>query len=154
MKTIVLDVETTGLPKKMKAPDGTILTNERDIAQSFMNHFVEKPERLRNGTKTMDVSDFTHIKQRGCSFYFKEVTINDVRKAISRLKSKNNEGVDQISPKVLKEISETILVPLTASINKSLIEGSIPRQLKEAIIVPVHKNDDKEKVVNYRPVSI
>lgn len=54
----------------------------------------------------------------------------------------------------LKYHKESITSPLTKIINKSINKSTFPSVLKPAIVTPVYKSDDKQKVSNYRPSSI
>ena len=45
-------------------------------------------------------------------------------------------------------------LPLAILFQRSVSEGEFPSKWKEALITPVHKNGTKERVENYRPVSI
>ena len=47
-----------------------------------------------------------------------------------------------------------IACPLSHVINLSLIQGTIPDDLKSARVVPIFKRNDRTEVGNYRPVSI
>ena len=64
------------------------------------------------------------------------------------------QGPDAISGAVLKNCSETLAYPLSILFNLSYNTGYIPQEWKLANVVPVHKRDDKNKVINYRPISL
>ena len=50
---------------------------------------------------------------------------------------------------------ETLYVPLSLIINKSVKEGIFPEKLKIAKVTPVFKNNgDKHDIINYRPISV
>lgn len=73
---------------------------------------------------------------------------------LSNLNVNKAIGPDGISPRVLKECSHQIASPLCHIFNMSLCSGSIPCDWLKANIVPVFKKSDKQKVSNYRPVSL
>ena len=64
------------------------------------------------------------------------------------------QGPDAISGAVLKNCSETLAYPLSILFNLSYNTGYIPQEWKLANVVPAHKKDDKNKVINYRPISL
>ena len=64
------------------------------------------------------------------------------------------QGPDAISGAILKNCSETLAYPLSILFNLSYNTGYIPQEWKLANVVPVHKKDDKNKVINYRPISL
>ena len=63
-------------------------------------------------------------------------------------------GEDGISSKLLKEAGYSLVPTLAGLLNKSLQLGKFPADWKRAIIVPIHKKDDKSEVSNYRPISL
>jgi len=56
--------------------------------------------------------------------------------------------------KVLKISAPFICSPLCRVINTSLNLGVSPTRLKYSIKTPLHKKGDKNKVTNYRPISL
>ena len=73
---------------------------------------------------------------------------------INKIKDNKSPGVDEIPPKLLKEIVEQISTPLAKSFNLSLEEGIVPSAWKEANITPLFKKGSRNKPENYRPVSL
>lgn len=73
---------------------------------------------------------------------------------LSNLSSNKTTGPDEISGRLLKECSNEIAPSLTALFNKSLALGKVPREWKEANVVPVPKKGDVHMVSNYRPISL
>ena len=64
------------------------------------------------------------------------------------------QGPDGINGAVLKNCSETLSYPLSILFNLVYNTGYIPQEWKVANVVPVYKKDDKNKVTNYRPISL
>ncbi|RWR98433.1 hypothetical protein B4U79_09399, partial [Dinothrombium tinctorium] len=63
-------------------------------------------------------------------------------------------GPDEISPFILRNISNEILESLCQIFQKSLEEGVVPNCLKKSIVVPIYKSGDKTLCKNYRPISL
>ncbi|XP_047124135.1 uncharacterized protein LOC124806893 [Hydra vulgaris] len=63
-------------------------------------------------------------------------------------------GVDNISPKVLKECPSQMTYPLTLIYNKTLSEGSTPSAWKLSHVTPLFIKGSCLDAANYRPVSI
>ena len=82
------------------------------------------------------------------------VTPEVVASKINNMKEKKSQGVDGISPKILKETVEQISTPLAHMFNMSLQEGIVPLECKEANFSPLLKKSSRHKSVNYRPVSL
>ena len=134
-----------------------IKTNSKtDIANSFNSFFANigknVSEKIHCNTRnTID----TYLKQNIISsFKFQSVEASDVLKIISDLAPKNSCGVDNISSKLLKRISDIMAAPLAHIINQSLYTGIFPDRLKIARVIPLYKKDDPHLVDNYRPISI
>ena len=79
---------------------------------------------------------------------------NKTEQIIKSLKTKNSCGYNKISTKILKISCPFISSPINYICNKMLFWGVFPDRLKHAIIKPLHKNDDRSEVSNYRPVSL
>ena len=63
-------------------------------------------------------------------------------------------GHDMISICMLKICGESIHKPLESIFRVSLNDEHFPSERKKANVVPIHKNDDKQILKNYRPVSL
>ena len=67
---------------------------------------------------------------------------------------KNSCGYDDISSIFLKQITTSIIKPLTIVINQVLNNGIFPDKLKIAKVVPIFKSGDCALTNNYRPISL
>ena len=70
------------------------------------------------------------------------------------LNPNKSPGPDQIHPRVLKEVSGPISVPLSQIFRKSLENGRLPEQWKEANVTPIFKKGSRKEPGNYRPISL
>ena len=104
--------------------------------QEKMNIKVEPPSLPENG------------------FEFKYETEDTVRKLISRIRTDVATGNDSINAKLLRDAIDTITPSITQLVNLSYETGIFPNKMKEAIVRPLFKKEDKEKPEFYRPVSI
>ena len=64
------------------------------------------------------------------------------------MKPKVSTGIDSISNKVLKEVKEAIVIPLTIIINQMLMTGIFPNLLKISKVIPLYKKDDNTNMSN------
>ncbi len=88
------------------------------------------------------------------SIFIDPVSQSAVINVIHKLKSKASFGHDNISTKLLKATITQIIHPLTYIINKSFETGIVPKDIKIAKVVPVHKSSDQALLKNYRPISL
>ena len=82
------------------------------------------------------------------------ITEEHVITTINQLNPSKSQGPDQIHPKLIKEIKDVIVTPLTIIFQKSLAESKIPENWKEAHITAIFKKGVKSCPENYRPISL
>ena len=83
-----------------------------------------------------------------------EFTEMDVRVILQNLQPDKSPGLDNIHPKLLKECAFELAGPLTAIFRRTLEEGKIPSDWKEAAVTPVYKKGSRKDPSNYRPISL
>ena len=71
------------------------------------------------------------------------ITPEAVKEKLKKLNPNKAYGPDGIPSRVLKELNEQLALPLSILFNKSLHEGKIPQDWKEADVVPLIKKEDK-----------
>ena len=77
-----------------------------------------------------------------------------VREKLSNINTNKSLGADEIHPKLLYELREALLKPLTRLFKLSIELGIVPQDWRDASVTPLHKKGSKEKVENYRPISL
>ena len=136
--------------------DGSLIKDHKKMAHEFNYFFANIGSKLASSIDTNNKKPFTSYLNKNISsiFHFELLSAEDTSKIIRKLKTKTSTGHDGISVKLLKSISPGLINPLTLIINQSLITGIFPDSLKIAKVIPLYKKENREKVDNYRPVSL
>jgi hypothetical protein len=82
------------------------------------------------------------------------ITIEDVERAINKLKINKSPGPDLVYPVLIKNLCNEVAPILQEIFNLSLKTGNIPNDWKRANITPIFKKGDKSLPENYRPISL
>ena len=130
--------------------------NEYDIAAALNAYFAKTGDRIQNALKAKRTNIERVKLSNSCpaSIYMNPCSIEEIRRIIDKLKNKTSESFDEISPKLLKLLKESLVFPLYIIINKCLNEGVFPEKLKLAKVYPLAKCSQTEYATNYRPISI
>jgi len=73
---------------------------------------------------------------------------------LERLRDDKAAGADELVPRFLSYIKNDITTPLLLLFRKILHEGVVPKDWKEANVIPVHKGGHRNVASNYRPISL
>ena len=129
--------------------DGT-LTNDNTEKANILNNQFERAFT----TESPDIP----IPDKGTSPYSTmhdiHITQNGITKLLNNINLQKATGPDQVSGKILKELSTDITPAIQLLFQKSLSTGTIPTDWKHANVCPVFKKGDKHNAINYRPVSL
>ena len=83
-----------------------------------------------------------------------DVKVEVIKRKLCSLKEDKATGDDNMSPRILKAISDEIALPVVIIFRKSLDTGEVPRDWRTANVTPLFKKGSKQQVDNYRPVSL
>lgn len=103
-----------------------------------------------------DLQHIPDLEERHNGIFLSDIDISTsaVKNKLKLLKNSKSAGPDGFHPRVLKETADTISAPLAIIFRKSVTEGELPQQWKDANIAPVHKKGSRNAVENYRPISL
>ena len=88
------------------------------------------------------------------NFDFPTAKVEDINKIIKSLNPRKATGPDGIPVKILKIARNVIDSHLTNIINRDIKENKFSEDAKTALVRPLYKNNDWDKIENYSPVSI
>ena len=83
-----------------------------------------------------------------------DLSVARVKSVLDSLEINKAQDPDAINGAVLKNCSKSLSYPLHKLFILAYNTGYLPSEWKLANVVPIHKKDDKSKVVNYRPISL
>ena len=130
--------------------DNGIVEDSEGKANLLMEHF-QGVHRKDGGLPVPTLGiDFSSVTDMTCS----EIEGRKVSKSLSYLRVDKSAGPDGIHPAIVKPLAPLIIQPLTELFNKSLHDGEIPMDWRQACVVAVHKGGAKDLVKQYRPVSL
>ena len=129
------------------------------IANTFNEYFTQIGPRLAANIDVANKRSYESYLGNPCEveFNFTRTTSEGIMEIISKMKPKSSSGLDNISCRLMKDISDIFATPLTLLINQSLQSGIFPDKLKIAKVVPIFKagKDNIDSYVhNYRPISL
>ena len=140
---------------KNKEPVLPSSSSDLILANEFSDYFVGKIENIRSSfSKHCEMpNDDSSVHVTRIS-EFEPATEEEVRKILMKSPSSSCE-LDPLPTWLIKECANDIIPFLTCIINKSLVSGSFPSELKLAYIRPLLKKSglDKQDLKNYRPVA-
>ena len=87
-------------------------------------------------------------------FSFSPVNAEDLNKAMSKFKSSQGFGMDNISSFFLKKSMPILANGLCQIFNMSLSTGQFPDSWKIARVAPIYKDGSPSENSNYRPISV
>ena len=83
-----------------------------------------------------------------------DITEAIVLQKLNNIKLNKSAGIDEIHPRLLFELRNEIVKPLTTLFKNSLSRGHVPDEWKSANVTPLFKKGSKADPQNYRPVSL
>ena len=132
----------------LKNSDGEFIINPKEQAETMKDFFSSV------FTRSDGESPPKAAFNGDCSLNEIAVTEEQVKKLIDGLKENGAPGPDGFPPIVLKILRDEIAVPLTILFQKSLDDGQIPDDWRDANITVIHKKGSRAEPGNYRGVSL
>ena len=135
--------------------DEEMITKPDLIAESMNEYFCNVGEQLsKKIPKKMNSFISSQIPAPKSKFSFSPVNAEDLIKAMSKLKSSQGFGMDNISSFFLKKSMPILANGLCQIFNMSLSTGQFPDSWKVARVAPIYKDGSSSENSNYRPISV
>ena len=167
----------------MLIDNGEVIVEERELAETFNDHYINIVEKLSGQKPCNFISDKDSLEddvvineiaqhygnhpsilkikenfdnlQTVEQFQFDSVTTYEIYKLLKNIDDKKATGTDKTRPKLVKIFPEALSQPLADAINNSISKGVFPDNAKIASGSPFFKqSNDKNKVSSFRPVSV
>ena len=131
------------------------ISDKSTIANSFKDFFSNIGKITSNNIAKANTkfSDYLNNPIPN-SIFLEPVEASQINEIVNKMKPKCSTGHDDISMKLIKHSLNNISTPLTHILNKSLMTGVVPKDLKIAKVIPIFKNGDNSIMQNYRPISL
>ena len=141
------------LELRIKDENGCLLTEENAVKARWNEYFNE----LLNVDDGRE-AELTEGRIAGVNAEVRQevdINVNDVKRAVKKLKNGKTPGVDGITNEMLRYGGECMVEWLTRVIVVCFKEGRVPKDWMKAIIIPIYKGKgDKGECKNYRGISL
>ena len=135
--------------------DDETITKPDLIAESMNKYFCSVGEQLsKKIPKKMNSFISSQILAPESNFSFSPVNAEDLTKAMSKFKSSQGFGMDNISSFFLKKSMPILANGLCQIFNMSLSTGKFPDSWKAGRVAPIYKDGSSSENSNYRPISV
>ncbi len=130
--------------KKLLAPSIGPIANENGEVTSDEVEMASILNKYFASVFTVESTDIIPQAQRleiEEANYLRNIVFNegDILQIVNKTKTNKTPGPDKIAPKILKEVKDGIVKPLTLYFNKSINMGKVPEEWKLANVTPIFK---------------
>ena len=128
--------------------NGRISSTARDKANALNHQFqsvfspIQDPDQDILGQSQHPIAEDITITEKG------------ILKMLQRLKPHKAAGPDNITARILKELSSSLAPLLQIIFQRSYDTSTVPSDWKKANVVPIYKKGQKSDPANYRPISL
>jgi hypothetical protein len=135
----------------VKDKDGSMITDADKVKTRWKQYF----EELYNDPNPVDERILVELENNRDEEPTPSIMIEEVTRAIERLKTGKAPGIDNITAEEIKAATEGNGMQVIFKLCKRIWDEEVfPKEWKRAIIVPVYKKKDKLDCNNYRGISL
>lgn len=141
---------TTLKEKVLRVRNGNGVTTQSDLEtanvmnSAFQSVFINEDD---------EIPEFD-VGYRGPGIENVEFDLDTVKELLKKTNGNKAKGPDGIHPRLLRECSSELAVPVSLIIRKSLDLGLVPALWLLGSLCPIYKKGDILDPLNYRPVSL
>ena len=136
---------------------GREIVDKQEISNTMNAYFCsvgkDLASKIEDVPNPMLTGEYNHNPDNR-RFNFRPIVVQDIRDAMSKIKTSKSLGSDNISSYFLKLATPYIENSLVFMFNTSLETSQFPDSWKNARITPIFKDGDRAEKSNYRPISV
>ena len=130
--------------KKQSLGDSSLPENDDETVNEILKHYENHPS----------VSKIKCNQNETLNFDFPTAKVEDINRIIKSLNPSKATWINGILVKVLKTARNVVDSYLTNIMNRDIKESKFSEDAKTALARSWYKKNDRDKIQNYRPVSI
>ena len=132
--------------------DGQVICEEGEVRKRWRDYFatlLQSNDQPQQGVPHGDAYGAETVEEAD-----EEITLEEVRNSIAKLKSKKAPGVCGVTGEMLKAGGEVTVRWMHSIVTVAWKAGSVPEDWRKALVIPVHKKGSKMQCTNYRGISL
>ena len=145
------------LPTCIHTPEGTILTDDKVIADHTGNYFATVGQgELKNeeGWEEKESAEEREEDERDEELYHSAISLEEVKAVVDKLKANKAAGPDGICPWMIKNGGDALLQSLLVIFQACWDQARIPNAWRKARIQPLMKHSASRRADELRPISL
>ena len=144
------------LPSKLVISIGHTDTDEETIAEEINSYFVNIGKSMADAISSVSACNFNFsaTNKNSNSLFLTPSRPQELFHVIKKLKTKKARRTNDVETVFIKYANPVISKFLSDMFNVCLSEGTYPDLLKIAEVVPIFKKGERNKMTNYRPISL
>ncbi len=133
--------------------DGKLLNNSAKVAVALNHHFTDSVDNIIKRFSSEHIIP-SQVSQTEPAVNIETITESDVLRVIGSLRSSRAKDVIGMNTAILKELSASLVCPITKIVNLSIPREMFSNEWKQAAVFPIFKGGDQLSTCNYRPISV
>ena len=156
MNKLLQKIRTRSLPSKLVTSNGHTVTDEETIAEEFNSYFVNIGKLIADAILPSSACNFniSATNKNSNSLFLTPSCSQEVFNVIKKLKTKKARRTNDVETMFIKYANRVISKFLSDMFNVCLSESTYPDLLKIAEVAPIFKKGERNKMTNYRPISL